>query len=122
MTKKVLIARSAGFCFGVKRAIAIADETAGKGESGDGKEGPIQSLGPIIHNPQAVERLQEKGVRVVESVDEIACGKVIVRSHGVTRSDRAALDARIGTYRPRRHNRLYPWRSGTCRTSSGVRA
>jgi len=67
VTKKVLIARSAGFCFGVKRAIAIADETARKGEAGDGKEAPIQSLGPIIHNPQAVERLQEKGVSSTRS-------------------------------------------------------
>jgi len=62
MTKKVLIAKSAGFCFGVKRAIAIADETAGKREGGaPGRPHPV--AGPIIHNPQAVERLQEKGVR-----------------------------------------------------------
>lgn len=88
--KRILIARSAGFCFGVKRAIAIADETAGKG--GAAKEGPIHSLGPIIHNPQAVERLEKKGVRVVGGVDEITCGKAIIRSHGVTRSDRSALE------------------------------
>ncbi|HAM32649.1 MAG: 4-hydroxy-3-methylbut-2-enyl diphosphate reductase [Deltaproteobacteria bacterium RBG_16_66_15] len=94
MTKKVLIAKSAGFCFGVKRAIAIADETAGKRGEGSGDEAPIQSLGPIIHNPQAVERLQEKGVRVVGTVDDITCGKAIIRSHGVTRSDRAALEAK----------------------------
>ncbi|GAB4235754.1 MAG: 4-hydroxy-3-methylbut-2-enyl diphosphate reductase [Deltaproteobacteria bacterium] len=92
--KKVLIARSAGFCFGVKRAISIADETAGKRGTGAGAEGPIQSLGPIIHNPQAVERLQEKGVRVVGSVDDVSCGRVIVRSHGVTRSDRKALEGK----------------------------
>jgi 4-hydroxy-3-methylbut-2-enyl diphosphate reductase len=89
--KRILIARSAGFCFGVKRAIAIADETAGKAQA-DGTEGPIQSLGPIIHNPQAVERLERKGVRVVGSAEEISCGKAIVRSHGVTRSDRATLE------------------------------
>ncbi len=91
--KEILIARSAGFCFGVKRAIAIADETAGKAQEG-GAGGPIHSLGPIIHNPQAVERLERKGVRVVGSVEEISCGKAIVRSHGVTRSDRAALEAK----------------------------
>jgi 4-hydroxy-3-methylbut-2-enyl diphosphate reductase len=85
--KKILIARSAGFCFGVKRAIAIADDTATKG----GEE-PIHSLGPIIHNPQAVERLEKKGIRVVGGIDEITCGKAIIRSHGVTRSDRAALE------------------------------
>jgi 4-hydroxy-3-methylbut-2-enyl diphosphate reductase len=88
--KRILIARSAGFCFGVKRAISIADETAGNGRHG-GKE-PIHSLGPIIHNPQAVERLAKKGIRVVGSVDEITRGKAIIRSHGVTRSDRAALE------------------------------
>ena len=91
--KEILIARSAGFCFGVKRAIAIADDTAGKAME-DRAGGPIQSLGPIIHNPQAVERLERKGVRVVGSVDDIACGKAIVRSHGVTRSDRAALEGK----------------------------
>jgi len=91
--KRILIARSAGFCFGVKRAIAIADETAGKGnESGAGRDVPIHSLGPIIHNPQAVERLERKGVRIVGGVDEITCGKAIIRSHGVTRSDRSALE------------------------------
>ncbi len=88
--KRILIARSAGFCFGVKRAISIADETAGR-DRGDPRE-PIHSLGPIIHNPQAVERLEKKGIRVVGSVEEITCGKAIIRSHGVTRSDRAALE------------------------------
>lgn len=91
--KRILIARSAGFCFGVKRAIAIADETAGRALE-KGHEGPIQSLGPIIHNPQAVDRLEKKGVRVVGGVEEISCGKAIIRSHGVTRSDRAALEGK----------------------------
>lgn len=91
--KRILIARSAGFCFGVKRAISIADETAGKAAAGDaGTENlPIHSLGPLIHNPQAVEELEKKGVHVVESVDDIPCGKVIVRSHGISRRDADAL-------------------------------
>ncbi len=93
--KRILIARSAGFCFGVKRAIAIADETAARGQDREGGEdGPIHSLGPIIHNPQAVERLERKGVHVVSGVDEIACGKAIIRSHGVTRADRSALEGK----------------------------
>src|SRR3989304_247162 len=86
VTKKVLIAKSAGFCFGVKRAIAIADETAGKRGEGSGDEAPIQSLGPIIHNPQAVERLQEKGVRGVGTVDDIPCGEAVLRAHGGPRA------------------------------------
>ena len=91
--KRILIARSAGFCFGVKRAISIADETAGKAAGKDaGTKGvPLHSLGPLIHNPQAVEELEKKGVHVVQSVDDIPCGKVIVRSHGIARRDAEAL-------------------------------
>ncbi|NJD62591.1 MAG: 4-hydroxy-3-methylbut-2-enyl diphosphate reductase [Deltaproteobacteria bacterium] len=93
--KRILIARSAGFCFGVKRAISIANETAGKAGGGaDPNRLPIHSLGPLIHNPQAVEELEKKGVHVVESVDDIPCGKVIVRSHGITRRDAEALAGR----------------------------
>ncbi len=93
--KRILIAQSAGFCFGVKRAISIANETASEGVGAGGGAGrgllPIHSLGPLIHNPQAVEELEKKGVHVVGSVDDIPCGKVIVRSHGITRSDAEAL-------------------------------
>lgn len=88
--KRILIARSAGFCFGVKRAISIANETAERGGEG-GADLPIHSLGPLIHNPQVVRDLEKKGVHVVESVDRIPCGKVIVRSHGIPRPDQEAL-------------------------------
>ncbi len=94
--KRILIAQSAGFCFGVKRAISMANETASRssappaGAEG-GERGSICSLGPLIHNPQAVEELEKKGVRVVGSVDDVRCGKVIVRSHGITRPDAEAL-------------------------------
>lgn len=87
--KRIILARSAGFCFGVKRAMSIADETAaGRGK---GETGPIASLGPLIHNPQAVEELEKKGIHVVGAVDDVACGKVIVRSHGITRTEQEAL-------------------------------
>jgi len=92
--KRILIAASAGFCFGVKRAISIANETAGKAAASGASAPdaiPIRSLGPLIHNPQAVEELEKKGVHVVESVDDIPCGKVIVRSHGITRRDAEEL-------------------------------
>ncbi|NNG47188.1 MAG: 4-hydroxy-3-methylbut-2-enyl diphosphate reductase, partial [Deltaproteobacteria bacterium] len=89
--RRILIARSAGFCFGVKRAISIANDTAGTEGDASSGELPIFSLGPIIHNPQAVEELEQKGVHVVQSVDEVPCGKVIVRSHGITRTDNDAL-------------------------------
>jgi 4-hydroxy-3-methylbut-2-enyl diphosphate reductase len=91
--KRILIARSAGFCFGVKRAISIADETASRtaGKDAGTKGVPLHSLGPLIHNPQAVEELEKKGVHVVQSVNDIPCGKVIVRSHGIARRDAEAL-------------------------------
>jgi len=88
--KRILIAKSAGFCFGVKRAISIANDTA-KGPGRQGAPHPIQSLGPLIHNPQAVRDLEEKGVHVVESPEQVSCGKVIVRSHGITRADEETL-------------------------------
>ncbi len=88
--KRIVLARSAGFCFGVKRAMAIADETAAGGKEG----GPIASLGPLIHNPQAVAELERQGVRVAGTVDDIARGKVIVRSHGITRGEHEALVAK----------------------------
>ncbi len=92
--RRILIARSAGFCFGVKRAISIANETAGEGGSGGEAGVPIYSLGPLIHNPQAVEELEQRGVHVVQSVDQVPCGKVIVRSHGITRADHESLVAK----------------------------
>jgi len=93
VTKKVLIARSAGFCFGVKRAIAIADETpeAGGGDA-EGRPDPVARPDhpqPTGGGAAAGERRTRRG-----DVDEITCGKVIIRSHGVTRSDRAALEGK----------------------------
>ncbi len=92
--RRILIARSAGFCFGVKRAISLANETVEGGDSPSPGGGPIFSLGPLIHNPQTVEELEKRGVHVVRSVDQIPCGKVIVRSHGITRADHESLVAR----------------------------
>ena len=88
--KRIVIARSAGFCFGVKRAMSIADETAAAGKAA----GTIASLGPLIHNPQAVEELEKRGVRVAATVDDIASGTVIIRSHGIMRTDHEALVAK----------------------------
>ncbi|MFQ5735436.1 MAG: 4-hydroxy-3-methylbut-2-enyl diphosphate reductase [Thermodesulfobacteriota bacterium] len=75
---EILIAKSSGFCFGVKRAINIANKHAGESEGGG-----TYTLGPIIHNPQVVKRLEESEIYAKESVDEIESGTVIIRSHGV---------------------------------------
>lgn len=71
---EVILADFLGFCYGVKRAIRIARENA------DGKS---STLGPIIHNPQMVERLKREGVGTIEDLSEISEGTVIIRSHGV---------------------------------------
>jgi 4-hydroxy-3-methylbut-2-enyl diphosphate reductase len=77
---KIEIARNAGYCYGVRRAFSLVEEAVRQ----HGEEGPFYTLGPIIHNPQAVEMLKkEKGVHPVSSVDEVEEGVLIIRSHGV---------------------------------------
>lgn len=73
---EVILADYLGFCYGVKRAIGIARDNA----SPDGK---ACTLGPIIHNPQMVERLRSEGVGTVNALSEMDEGTVIIRSHGV---------------------------------------
>ena len=73
---EVILAEHLGFCYGVKRAIEIARQNAST-------DGTSSTLGPIIHNPQMVERLKNEGVGTVSSLDEMKDGLVIIRSHGV---------------------------------------
>lgn len=84
---EIVLAHSAGFCFGVKRATQMAFEASAEHDH-------ICSLGPIIHSPQVVEKLAEKGVAVVGRVGEIPAGAVIIRSHGVTAGEMQAILAR----------------------------
>lgn len=72
----VQLAVSAGFCFGVERAVRMA--VSELEEHG----GPVYTLGPIIHNPQEVLRLQKMGIGMVETLEEIPGGTVVIRSHG----------------------------------------
>jgi len=76
----IVIAKHAGFCFGVKRATLLAFEKASDGI-------PTSTLGPIIHSPQVVQRLEEKGVRVVNNLSQLENGRIILRSHGVTSTE-----------------------------------
>lgn len=78
---KIFLAKSAGVCFGVKRAMDMAIKVAKK----DPKH--LYTLGPLIHNPQAVESLKELGVKVKERIESIPRGTVIFRSHGVSLRD-----------------------------------
>ena len=77
---KITKAETAGFCFGVNRAVNMVYELLR-----DGKK--VCTLGPIIHNPQLVEELSDKGVRIVESPEEVKDDEtLVIRSHGVERS------------------------------------
>ena len=73
---EVILADYWGFCYGVKRAVTIARKNASA-------DGAACTLGPIIHNPQMVERLRAEGVGSVSRLDEMEKGTVIIRSHGV---------------------------------------
>lgn len=78
---EVKLAKSAGFCFGVKRAVEKVYEQTGSGKK-------IYTYGPIIHNEEVVKDLAEKGVAVLESEEELknlAEGTVVIRSHGVAK-------------------------------------
>lgn len=77
---KIYIADYAGFCFGVKRAIEITEETLSRCNTGE----EVFSIGPLVHNPQVVDYFNKKGLKVVENINEINQGKFIIRSHGIS--------------------------------------
>ncbi|MBR5798511.1 MAG: 4-hydroxy-3-methylbut-2-enyl diphosphate reductase [Lachnospiraceae bacterium] len=79
---EVILAKSAGFCFGVKRAVEKVYEQTGS-------EKKIYTYGPIIHNEEVVKDLEQKGVKVIETEEELAAlkeGTVVIRSHGVPKN------------------------------------
>jgi len=74
---KIIAAEHSGFCYGVKRAVGMAEDCIGK-------PGEIHTLGPIIHNPQMVKRLSDEGIKMANDMGEIRDNStVIIRSHGV---------------------------------------
>jgi len=76
LVMNVKLATKAGFCFGVKRALDLAERTVGNS--------PSVSLGPLIHNQQVVKRLAERGIHVVNALEEVLAEQaLIIRSHGV---------------------------------------
>ncbi|MDD6715176.1 MAG: 4-hydroxy-3-methylbut-2-enyl diphosphate reductase [Firmicutes bacterium] len=78
---RVITARTAGFCFGVKRAVDAVYNEAGNGS-------PIYTYGPIIHNEVVVEDLRRRGVDVIHTPEELEGHKdatIVIRSHGVTK-------------------------------------
>jgi len=85
MFMEIILAKSAGFCFGVKRATQMAFDAAGEHEQ-------ISSLGPLIHSPQMVEKLEQEGIRVCHQVADIPGGAVVIRSHGVTSQEISEIE------------------------------
>lgn len=78
---KIYVADNAGFCFGVERAVRIADETAKENKN-------VYTLGPIIHNPQLVRKMEEEGINVKNSTENVSeYETIVIRSHGVSKSD-----------------------------------
>lgn len=75
---KIKVAKTAGFCFGVKRAIEMAEKALAENKA------EVFSLGPIIHNPQTIELLGRKGLKIAKKPEEILAGSIfIIRSHGI---------------------------------------
>ena len=82
----VTVAKSAGFCFGVNRAVELVEQAVKEGKQ-------VLTLGPIIHNRHAVQHFEEMGVKVIDTPEQAPAGAtVIIRSHGVTRAVYEALE------------------------------
>lgn len=80
MQVKITLAKTAGFCFGVNRAVTMLYDLVDKGEN-------ICTLGPIIHNPQVINDLSSKGVSIIDDIKSVSSDKkVVIRTHGVEKS------------------------------------
>ena len=77
---KITLAKTAGFCFGVNRAVNMLFDLVSDGVN-------VCTLGPIIHNPQVVADLENKGVNIINDITDASdCKKVVIRTHGVEQS------------------------------------
>ena len=86
---QVITAQTAGFCFGVERAVSLVWDLLKSGKR------PLYTYGPIIHNETVVGELEEAGVRILHDLNELeqaAPGTVVIRSHGVTRAEQERME------------------------------
>ncbi len=74
---KIVIAKTAGFCMGVRRAVEMVLDAPGRHET------PIYTYGPLIHNPQVLALLEEKGIAALTAIPDTGAGTVLIRAHGV---------------------------------------
>ena len=85
---EIRLAKTAGFCFGVNRAVELTYGLLNEGHK-------VATLGPLIHNPQAVDDMKRRGALVADTVEDIPTGyEVIIRSHGVPRTIYDTLEQR----------------------------
>ncbi len=87
---KVTVAKSAGFCFGVSRAVNMVYEQAKQTKE------PVYTYGPIIHNEEVVRDLTDRGVQVIQDLQELnqlPKGKIIIRSHGISKKEQEAMES-----------------------------
>jgi len=86
--KRIIVAKSAGFCWGVQRAFnKVLDVARSQPE-----RRPVYTYGPLIHNPQAVEMLSQQGIGVIDEIAEKIEGTVAIRTHGVPPAERKRLE------------------------------
>ena len=91
---KIILAKNAGFCFGVRRAVELTEQTAAK-VAEFGGAAKVFTFGELIHNRDVVNRLREAGIAPIESLDEAQRGDyVIIRSHGVPKKIYEELETR----------------------------
>lgn len=85
---KIIVAKTAGFCWGVSRAIDLVTKAAENGQS------PIYTDGPLIHNPQVLKVLETSNVHVSSNIESIDHGTIAIRAHGITPSRRHQIKSK----------------------------
>jgi (E)-4-hydroxy-3-methyl-but-2-enyl pyrophosphate reductase len=84
---KVVLASTAGFCIGVKRALEMVLKAINENQT------KIYTYGPLIHNPQVLELLRERGITILKPGEEVPAGLVVIRAHGIPPQERRLLEA-----------------------------
>ena len=87
MPRKLIISDSAGVCFGVEKAVTTAEEVLSQNSNKN-----VKSFGPLIHNPQVVDILKNKGLSVVDKIDKNEKGTIIIRAHGIPNYEEKNLE------------------------------
>ena len=92
---KVKVAKTAGFCFGVKRAVDLVYGQVKEAKEQTKDQLPVYTYGPIIHNEEVVADLKSKNVEVIDGIDDLPKykkGKIVIRSHGISKKEYDALN------------------------------